>query len=173
MNLTRSYQDQSLDRARGAIRSLATITIQSAAAQKLATDLATLEQVSLTGKISKEELTSRAGPALQRLRAAAKLLSSDDLSKELKKFPKYKGYTAQLTHDYLCLCAGAQPTPEEIAGFLPVLAQQAQIPIEFLESATGVVAQYDLPPMEVFEMPVGNPGAPMQVELFTTVEPKY
>jgi hypothetical protein len=166
-NLFRAYQEQALDRARSTIKTLTAIALQDAAYQKVLDDLETLSQTSFTGKISKEDLAQRAGPALHRLRAGAKLLRTGDLLTQLKKFPSWGKGDFPLTRDYYCLFGGMDPSREDIAGYLPVLAQQVQVPFDFLESAAGVAAQYDLDYVPPFEMP-----APVATG-FPTVDPRF
>jgi hypothetical protein len=176
-NLHTFYANRSLDRARDAVQHLTTIVHQKAGYDKAMADLQIIEQTSLTGKISKEDLKSRTGPALQRLRKAAKLMKSKDFVKNLKNFPKFRHKIPSLSRDYHLLFAGLTPTREEVAGFLPAIAQQAQVPIEFLEKATGLTASYVLDGDLVLQMPFGAvtelPYPEVSfTEAFQTVEPR-
>jgi hypothetical protein len=144
---------------------LTTIVHQKAAYKMVMADLQIIEQTSVTGRISKEDLANQTGPALQRLRQAAKLLHSRDLLKALSKFPKYRRKSEALSRDYLILFAKAEPTGEEIAGFIPAIAQEVQVPIDFLENAVGVTASYVIEGM-------GKSPVTFGAEMFRSVEPR-
>jgi hypothetical protein len=162
-NLLRAHRDQSPARAKNAIRMLTAISLQAVAYDKTLSDLQLLEQASRTGRIAKADLKALVGPALRRLRASAKLLPMKDFLKQLNRFPKAGTHEEPLSHDYSCLVARAQPLEQEIALFLPALAQQVAVPIEFLEDAVELKAAYELGG----ELPM---AVPFNSELFQTVE---
>jgi hypothetical protein len=143
--LVRCYQNRSSDGVRDAVRSLTTIGVQDCAYRKVLADLKVLDDRSSAGAISESDLTGTIGLTLQRLRNAAKIAKTKDLNTELDKFPKLeKEVPVTLTHDYYVLLAGEEPSPDEAAQYLPALAHQAQVPIEWLEHATGIKALYDI-----------------------------
>jgi hypothetical protein len=140
-NLTRAYETESLDSARDLIRLLTTIGIQNHAYRKVLADVKVLDDRTSSGTITKSDLTGTIGLSLQRLRSAAKIAQTKDLQKELDKLPKPDTEVpVTLTHDYYVLFKGNEPSLEETARYLPTLAQQVQIPIDWLENVTGIQA---------------------------------
>jgi hypothetical protein len=140
-DLARAYAAQSLDTAADLIRSLTAIGIQNHAYRKVLADLKVLDDRASNGAITKSDLTGTIGLSLQRLRSAAKIARTKDLQKELDKFPKPDAEVpVTLTNDYYVLLRGSEPSVEETARHLPVLAQQVQIPVDWLEKAAGIQA---------------------------------
>ena len=186
-NLLRNYQ--SGDTLRGAqnIEYLVTIQLKEMAVEKMLHEIETLE--TNAHYIAKRDINSETQQALDRLNAAALIDKSGVLKQQLARLPTPKHSHIELSHEIKVLFSGGRPTGDETSEMLPMIANFLQIPLEWLETASGRKAKQAVP--EVAPMPVpasmpmqgpapemwpgyGAPPAPMSPEMFPPqVAPGY
>jgi hypothetical protein len=139
-NLVWNRHQRDLTGARVNIKTLIKIQIQLIAFSKITDDL---------GRVGDNitEIGSRSiaiDACLMRLREVARLSPNKVISAAISQFPTTRNCTVRLRSDYAVLFSGMDPTTVEIASFLPALAQDTGVPVDFLEAASGAHATYDL-----------------------------
>jgi hypothetical protein len=170
-NLQRNFEQKDLDRARSHIWALTKYQLQRTAHNKIMGDVQAVES-NLSAVSKKSVLKDPAlAAALWRLQEAAKISRNKDMKAAICCFPQPKAQGFILPPEFSVLLAAAEPAMPNIAAFLPAIAQETRVPVDFLEAAVGITATYNVAP---------DPGLfgtgqtlEAETEVFPTVEPRF
>ena len=169
-NLYRNYDAGDIGNGRANIEYLTQIYLQEAGFQKVMNEVETLEQnVFQFGK--KGSLSSDVQLAIDRLNAVGQLDNTNAIKKQMAKFPPPRQRKFDLSREVTLLFCG-QPTGQDVSKCLRQLSEEQQIPLDFLEKASGRKAS-DKIPQVLPEVPVAPivPPAPEPIPTANIVPP--
>lgn len=137
-NLIRNYQQGDGVEAAKNIQNLTVIYLKELGYSKMANELDILEQN--THALAKRDLNSEIQQAIDKLNAVSHIDKSGLISQALSKFPPAKHKHIEISHELHALFGAGRATKEEISQHLPQLSETLQIPLDFLEAASGCKA---------------------------------
>lgn len=144
-NLYRNFTQQDFEKARGNIENLVQIKLQYLGYDKILNEITILERS--TDDLVRKSISSEVQLAIDKLNSVSRLDKTNILKKELSKFPSPNHKLFDISHEISVFFGCDTITNDDICVLMPEIAQTLNIPLEFLEMASGRRATIAAPPV--------------------------